>query len=948
MNTLLRYLPFACLLLIILGASPVGADRLDDILNYAVVDQRSTDGPDLDEGMVMISRGRAKWLKLTADAPVGQTFKLGPKAKTLWRISVGISHWPDSWQEGEAITFTLYDSPEKKQKLHSHELSYELRSFKWDTSFDIYKPTEPGTEYYFELTHNGGGDGIINIASTLESAYPDGTAWRAGNPLPDTDITFVVETKPEPDTQANLSRFLNHFDYTRPELAKAASLYKSGDLREAAFEVVHAFDDHLRSADWAPKIQRGQEIDTTRVDQVIMQGRLPRSRRPDETIFIPINPQTTWREVWEGTADYVNPNGLLWELGMAYAAKGDERYAKVLNDVTIEYAMDNPSPFEGGRRGGQWVAMFKAWRLGDAWDGYALAIDSESFTPEARLAWIDYEARMAHFAINEPSHGNHANAVGEALMQFGGRFPIYRGAESWKQAGFNLLVSNSKTLFHPDGACVEPTMNYHGFSLANLLSGLEQAKKHGYEVPKDTLETTEKALVFTAYMLMPNGQIPSNGDTNTQDFRAGVELWDGWLRKEAHLGWEMFGRKDSLWVSTQGKEGEVPDNPLKGTEFESQVKTGKSASFRFPVSGYTVMRSDWGEDGKPFKDARWLIHYGHEFGSHGHQDLGHISLYAWGRPLLIDPGRTKYGTPLMFELEKPWSHNVLVSGQQQMNRASKPVVHAWQTSPLMDYLETSRAGIYENVNHSRAIVFVRPDYYVMLDRAEGSGAGGVGINFWMTPPDVSIQQNAGKVISNDPAGANILLQVVEPQGLEITSRHGTLDLNEVRDDIPVVTFRRPAEKTPEFTTILYPYPAGQKAPELKVERDKAFPGGVSVAFPDGRRDVVVIQGDKQNRLPETPSLPFWGKAARISYGQDGKLTGIAIAEGRRLQVPGIGMLMQGPVNVANLSVTYEADRVKVESSQPVQGISVAALGRTRAVVNGKTINIEGATFNPFD
>lgn len=947
MNNLLRQIILVCLAGHLLAVLPVAADTLDDILNYAVVDQRSTDGPDLDEGLVMIARGRAKWLELTPDAPVGQTFRLGPNAKTLWRISAGISHWPDSWQEGESITFTLYESPEKKNTYYTHTIPYELRSFKWDISFDIYKPTEPGSEYYFEITHNGGGDGKLNIATTLESSYPHGTAWLGGKPLPDTDLTFVVETKPAPDTQTNLKRFLDHFDYSRPEMVKASSLYKDGQLYEAVYEAARAFDAHLRSADWTPKIQRGQEIDTTRVDQVINQGRLPRSRRSDETDFIPINRQTTWREVWQGSADYVSHNGLLWELGMAYAAKGDERYARALNDIMIDFAMDNPSPFEGGRRGGQWVAMFKAWRLGDAWDGYALAIDSESFTPEARIAWIDYWARMAHFAINEPSHGNHANAVGEALMQFGGRFPIFAKAESWKQAGFNLLVANSETLFHPDGACVEPTMNYHGFSLANLLSGLEQAKKHGYTVPQKTLDTTERALVFTSYMLMPNGQIPSNGDTNTQEFRADAELWDGWFRKEARLGWEMFGRKDCLWVSTQGQEGEIPDNPLKGTEYESQVKTGKSASFRFPVSGYTVMRSDWGEDGKPFKDARWLLHYGHEYGSHGHEDLGHISLYAWGRPLLIDPGRTTYGTPLMFELEKPWSHNVLVVGQQQMNRRSAPVVHSWQTSPLMDFLDTSRMGIYENVNHRRAVVFVRPDYFVLLDRAEGSGAEGAGINFWMTPPDVTIQQNVGRVFSNDPAGANLLIQVVDPVGLQIDSRKGTLDLKGVRDDIPVVTFRRPGRQSPTFTTILYPYQSGQQPPNLKVEPDRDFPGGVSVTFPDGRRDVIVIQDDGQVRLSEVPSIPFWGKAARISFDPDGKLNGFSVAEGRRLQIPGTATILQGPEVADNLSVQYKGDLVIVNGSS-VQGLMLATMGRSRADVNGKITDIEGSTFRPFD
>ena len=38
------------------------------------------------------------------------------------------------------------------------------------------------------------------------------------------------------------------------------------------------------------------------------------------------------------------------------------------------------------------------------------------------------------------------------------------------------------------------------------------------------------------------------------------------------------------------------------------------------------------------------------------------------------------------------------------------------------------------------VVFVRPDYYVMFDRATGKEPHKIGINFWLTPPEVTIDR----------------------------------------------------------------------------------------------------------------------------------------------------------------------------------------------------------------
>ena len=80
----------------------------------------------------------------------------------LWRVATGICHWPDSWQEGETITFTLYDSPTKTKKLYSRTPRLRPQVVQVGCRVRYRLATKPGQEFYFELTHNGGGDNKVN------------------------------------------------------------------------------------------------------------------------------------------------------------------------------------------------------------------------------------------------------------------------------------------------------------------------------------------------------------------------------------------------------------------------------------------------------------------------------------------------------------------------------------------------------------------------------------------------------------------------------------------------------------------------------------------------------------------------------------------------------------------------------------------------------------------
>lgn len=919
--TLAGAMTVVCLLPSVAHAGPA----LDDILNNPVVDQRSPANGETSEGLVLIAQKKAQFITLSKEQSLGQTFVTGPNAERLWRVSVGLCFWPDSWQKGEEVTFALYDGPQKSRKLYSRTLDYDHAWFKWDVPFDVNLPVKPNQKLYWEVTHNGGADNSIRVVYLNENAYPDGQAWVAGKSEP-YDLYFVSMIKNRPDRRANMKRFLDTFDYSRPELAAAGQAYHAGELEKARSLILQAFQKRLQNADWFSHREPGDKVDTALMDKLVAENRLYSDSSERQGEWIPMDRTTTWREVWHGSSDYVRQNDLFNDLGNAYGATHDEKYARKLNELMLDFMNDQPSPFDGGMRGGHWVAMFVAWRLGDAWSGFANALSSKSLTDDTRLAWIYYWSRMAQFSMREPSGGNHANAVGEAMMSFGHRFPLYKDARTWQDFGFQKLVSNSLELFLPDGACKEPAMNYHGFSLANLLSGLDQAKKYGYSIPKSILDTTERALSYTAYMLMPNGIIPTNGDTDAPVFMPGDKPWDGWLTQEARKGWTMFGRQDLHYIATQGKEGTRPTHN----------------STIFPDMGHYILRSGWGgEGGKDYDQARWLLLQGHNFGSHGHWDMNNVTMYAYGRLLLMDPGRTKYGTPLMYQLTENTSHNVLLVDDEKMNRRP-PQRNAFAETDVADYVDNSYMDLYPGVDHTRAVVFVRPGYYVVFDTADGKAPHRYGLNWWLTSPGhVSVDEAAGRVVTDMPGGANLLMLTPDTEGLKIALRHGTIDAGgKIRDDIPVVTFQHTGQAFGLFTTLLYPIPAGSPAPKVRVSAVRFGPDRTTrictVDTPGGVDVITYVSGHGASVVRLDPS---------------GSVRSVAVfglkAAGQGASTAVAGEIISSGAPISMLSAVYEPDTLVITSEDSDASIRIATLGRKKALVNGTAKAVSMDPFQPF-
>lgn len=255
--------------------------------------------------------------------------------------------------------------------------------------------------------------------------------------------------------------------------------------------------------------------------------------------------------------------------------------------------------------------------------------------------------------------------------------------------------------FRQDGVHRENSTHYHLVALRSFLGARENARRFSLELPDDFDTLLERACEFALHCHRPDGIICALSDADS-----------GSYPEVLRLAGALFGRSDFTYAATDGSSGRPP--------------TSRMASF--PDAGYFFQRSGWGQDSS-YADERFLVFDCGPLGEggHGHYDLLNVEIYAYGHPLLVDPGRYTYaedGENLRRWFRSTAAHNtVCVDGMDQTPyRRGRPVGEV----ATGDFLgRRSEAGLdvlagravspcYDAV-HTRHVWFVDDQYWVVDD-----------------------------------------------------------------------------------------------------------------------------------------------------------------------------------------------------------------------------------------
>lgn len=388
-------------------------------------------------------------------------------------------------------------------------------------------------------------------------------------------------------------------------------------------------------------------------------------------------------------------------LSHAYRDTGDEKYAREFVAEMTAWAAACPMPSDAanGPRSA-WRTIETGIRAAQVWpELWYRFVPSPSMSDDALIAFLKAYIDHARHLMAFHTTGNWLAMEGNGLFHVGVLFPEFKDAPAWRETAAGWIYNEMNNQVYPDGVQIELSSGYHHVSQANFLAVYKIARLNDVALPGDFLKRLEKMYDFDVYGAGPERALPGVQDGGYFEVRRTLE-------EAATL---FPDRQDFLWYATNGQKGQPP----------------AETSHAFPYAGYYVMRSGW----EP--DARWLWFDGGPFGyGHQHEDKLEIMLSAYGKRFLVDPGNYTYERSKWrsYFIDSP-SHNVvLVDGQSQHRRGhpreeyvvKEPLAHVWISKPAYDYVEAAfdedfGGSVKRGVSQTRAVLFIKPDLWVMLD-----------------------------------------------------------------------------------------------------------------------------------------------------------------------------------------------------------------------------------------
>ncbi|MEP6618260.1 MAG: alginate lyase family protein [bacterium] len=609
-------------------------------------------------------------------------------------------------------------------------------------------------------------------------------------------------------------------------------------------------------------------------------------------------PRVHWSRIPYLNAEIIGDHKVIWELnrhqhlmilGRAYQATGRADYAACFVAQLSSWMDANPP-----KDGVNWASSLEVAYRAIAW---LWAMELFRGAPELTPAVLQRQLKFFY------SHGRHlerylstyfspnTHLTGEALglLYLGTMLPEFKRAARWRALGWEILERELIRHVHTDGVYFEQSTYYHRYTVDIYLHALMMAEGGGMTVPAAMRDRLGLAAAALADFTRPDGTIPIIGD---DDGGRLVALEDrDCLDVRSTLSAVAVVLDLPELAAAGGEAGEEllwllgPDGVRRYDGYRGREPGHGSRLFR--EGGYAIMRDGWGPLTK-----HATIDCG-PFGAmncgHAHSDLLSIEVSVAGCAIIVDPGTYTY-TGSAFERDRfrhSAAHNTVSvdgesaavpSGPFSWAQRTNGVVENWWAGALTDRLVGSHGGfsrLPDPVTHRRSVLFVRGDYWIVVDSIVGQGDHESVAHFQLAPGATVASTTSTTAWINaecQGAGSGLFFGVAgDVDALEwgedwVSRAYG------VRTRAPHGRVIARGSGRRDLITALIPAAAGMAVSvvEVPVNQGRA----VVVNRPD-IRDLVLLR-TADTGLVRLDSVEMHADAAFVRYATDGSVSAVAL------------------------------------------------------------------------
>ena len=426
---------------------------------------------------------------------------------------------------------------------------------------------------------------------------------------------------------------------------------------------------------------------------------------------------------------------------------------------------------------------------------FSIFVHSKAVTPEFLLFFLENYARHADYL---PTHyaesGNHRLFEAQRTLFAGASFPELKQAAKWRSSGIDVLNVEIRKQVYPDGMQWELSPIYHAAGIDIFLKAYQTAQKAGLnkEFPDSYAKTIEKMVMAFINITFPDYQQPMFGDSWLTEKEARLKQFRSWS--------EQFPANDHIrYFATDGKAGQKPN----------------WLSNELGTSGFYTFRNGWTQT------ATVMILKASPPGEfHAQPDNGTFELWVKGRNFTPDAGCYVYSGDAEVMKQRNWfrqtrSHSTLTLNDSNMV-ITKAVQNNWQTGNEMDLLSYTNPS-YPNLNHRRSVLFIDHKYFLIIDEAEGTATGNLGIHYQLkedSKPTFDTKKNT--IVTQYADGNNLLISCLDAGGVGLKEEDGKVSYHYMKAmQRPAFAFEKPKKdlQPAYFVTVLYPF-EGQEAPDI--------------------------------------------------------------------------------------------------------------------------------------